>query len=104
MDPEIKAKWIAALRSGKYPQAKAALRTDVGYCCLGVLCDVVRPNGWSQPFAQPEWKHLGEYSAPDPSIGVEIELSSLSQEWLVHLNDAAGKSFAEIADYIEQSL
>jgi hypothetical protein len=28
MDPEIKAKWIAALRSGKYKQGRNKLRSD----------------------------------------------------------------------------
>jgi hypothetical protein len=40
MNPEIKARWTAALHSGEYGQAHNALRTDEGYCCLGVLCDL----------------------------------------------------------------
>jgi len=44
MNPEIKAKWVAALRSKKYQQAKKALRKDVdgksAFCCLGVLCEI----------------------------------------------------------------
>ena len=41
MDPEIKANWLAALRSGEYTQAEGQLH-DGGnkYCCLGVLCVV----------------------------------------------------------------
>jgi hypothetical protein len=43
MNPEYKAKWIAALRSGKYEQARSALHQEgKGMCCLGVLCDVVK--------------------------------------------------------------
>ena len=34
------AKWLDALRSGKYRQASESLRTNEGYCCLGVACDV----------------------------------------------------------------
>lgn len=30
-------KWIKALRSGKYKQTTGVLRSDQGYCCLGVL-------------------------------------------------------------------
>jgi hypothetical protein len=30
---------LADLRSGKYPQDKGYLRTDKGFCCLGVFCD-----------------------------------------------------------------
>jgi hypothetical protein len=41
MDPEIKAKWIAALESGEYKKGKHKLRGgDDTFCCLGVLCDI----------------------------------------------------------------
>lgn len=32
--------WVAALKSGTYPQAKKALKNEDGYCCLGVLCEI----------------------------------------------------------------
>lgn len=48
MEKKIADKWIAALRSGKYTQGKKTLKTANGdMCCLGVLCDVYNPNGWS---------------------------------------------------------
>jgi hypothetical protein len=42
MDPDVKAKWITALRSGKYRQGTGALHnlTKDEFCCLGVLCDL----------------------------------------------------------------
>jgi hypothetical protein len=41
MNPEVKAKWIAALESGEYKKGKLALRDkDDSFCCLGVLCDL----------------------------------------------------------------
>ena len=40
MNPEVKQKWIDALRSGKYEQGSEKLRGANGYCCLGVLCDL----------------------------------------------------------------
>jgi hypothetical protein len=40
MDDVVKAKWIAALRSGEYQQAKGVLNSTAGMCCLGVLCDI----------------------------------------------------------------
>lgn len=48
MNKEIKGKWIAALKSGKYKQAIGGLKSDNGYCCLGVLCDIVNPEGWAR--------------------------------------------------------
>lgn len=40
MNPEVKQKWIDALRSGDYEQGSEKLRGVNGYCCLGVLCDL----------------------------------------------------------------
>lgn len=37
MKPAIKERWIAALESGEYPQAKTQLKSEEGFCCLGVL-------------------------------------------------------------------
>jgi hypothetical protein len=41
---EIKTKWIAALRSGEYKQAKHELHDGRGFCCLGVLAEVLEPG------------------------------------------------------------
>jgi len=60
MPNEIARKWLDALRSGKYSQTTGHLRkieardtTDhalrEGYCCLGVLCDIVDPMRWVAP-------------------------------------------------------
>lgn len=39
-------KWIAALRSGEFLQAKGYLSVvGVGMCCLGVACDLASKNG-----------------------------------------------------------
>lgn len=60
MVPELKAKLVAALRSGKYKQSTGALRQDEGYCCLGVGCDVHREvtgNGsWEKMDGR--WKYI----------------------------------------------
>jgi hypothetical protein len=40
MKADIKAKWLAALRSGQYEQTDKVLRNNEGVCCLGVLCDL----------------------------------------------------------------
>ena len=40
MDQEIRKQWTAALRSGEYSQSTQYLRTNNGFCCLGVLCDL----------------------------------------------------------------
>lgn len=52
MDPEVKGKWLTALRSGEYEQGKGYLKVEPEdendkpkYCCLGVLCDVAIKSG-----------------------------------------------------------
>ncbi len=54
MKQDIKERWLAALRSGEYPQAEgylavAAMREGehrpVGFCCLGVLCEIAVADG-----------------------------------------------------------
>lgn len=43
--------WVAALRSGKYPQGRGTLKqittdgTVLGYCCMGVMCEVAIEHG-----------------------------------------------------------
>src|SRR6185503_10300407 len=55
MNPEFKAKWLEALRSGRYQQATDVLRDESNcFCCLGVLADIIDPTGWSPTVAEIE--------------------------------------------------
>lgn len=54
MDATIKARWVEALRSGEYEQAKGSLIVEapsgkMEYCCLGVLCDLAVQDGAIDP-------------------------------------------------------
>jgi hypothetical protein len=40
--------WIDALESGKYKQTAWRLRDKVGFDCLGVACDLIDPEGWTE--------------------------------------------------------
>lgn len=40
MKPEIKKRWVEALRSGEYEQGTGRLRWGDRFCCLGVLTDL----------------------------------------------------------------
>lgn len=40
LTPELKAKWIEALRSDEYLQGSGRLHSSGRYCCLGVLASV----------------------------------------------------------------
>lgn len=108
MDAEIKAKWVKALRSGKYKQGRSALRSATDeFCCLGVLCNVVAPNEWNEAalngIAFTHGKHrAGSVPMPEYTSPIGIEHDQVSKLW--KLNDFDGRNFREIADYIEQNL
>ena len=94
MDKELKAKWVKALRSGKYEQGRTHLHRDGHYCCLGVLLDVAGAP-------REEWD--GACLAPfcDDLRDKYLEFKTASK--LAEMNDS-GDTFAEIANYIEANL
>lgn len=107
MDAELKTKWVAALRSGKYEQGRGQLRTinDL-YCCLGVLGDLMLPNGWEP---HPSGKGIGftlngSYSMLPVELNTVADLYYGDERTLVGLNDVEGADFNRIADYIEEKL
>lgn len=123
LDPTIKADWIAALRSGKYTQARETLRINGGFCCLGVLCDVIDPTGWKQ-HKNDRWKHvyknhtsvhsLGEsiLNLINPTLNYRFTTISVCRMFfqedkdcchlkLADLNDIDRLSFDQIADVIQ---
>jgi hypothetical protein len=104
MKHEVKQKWCAALRSGEYRQGKGRLkRKERGveeFCCLGVLCDIYsKETGtpWLGQHMHQSWLYP-HYKVREWAVVEEIKCDSLAC-----MNDA-GKSFEEIADYIETSL
>ena len=122
LQPHIKEAWLKALRSGKYRQGTERLRTENGFCCLGVLCDIGEKKAWehSNPKlnAPPEWiyvygdeRHVGDLD-PDHLAVAHVQPSKLMKVMgldrmahvqLVEMNDN-GMSFAQIADWIEDNL
>lgn len=98
LEPKVKAEWLAALRSGDFKQGKDYLRTGKNtFCCLGVLCHIKDPDPWSEHEAG--WC----YGHSICLLPTEEDLSENEQAKLSKMNDD-GKSFSEIADYIERSL
>lgn len=110
MTPELKSKWVAALRSGKYKQTQTVLRDDLGFCCLGVLCDVIGPTGWSPVgggFTYLDTFSLGLLGTPllnyvGLDADTQVELTKLNDE--AKLDMGSPSTFAEIADYIEANV
>lgn len=95
MDAELKAKWVAALRSGEFEQGRSLLFSNDRYCCLGVLACVVNGAKGAE----------GAYGCDYQHGGYEIAHSNFPDH-KTHLEDMndVGKSFPEIADYIEANL
>ena len=111
MNPEIKAEWLTALRSGAYKQCKGALNRNDGYCCLGVLADVIDKKD-----IRPIWHwgrtrdHDGDRSfgssvtnLPD-NLAEYLGMTIMERSTLVDLNDKYEQTFDEIAKYIETRL
>lgn len=129
MNAELKAKWLEALRSGKYQQTDRALRDNNGYCCLGVLCEVAGlrsekmsdGDGRYKFFYEPDpyVDYSGEYAHQNLTMlpnafAQSIDMDSRIESNVAEMNDGNGmygdddyierKTFAEIADYLEQNL
>lgn len=101
MDSTLKIKWVEALRSGEYPQAREFLRTEDGFCCLGVLCEIAELPEWDGTCVKGKDDHI----PPDicRRIGLPYELlTGPDDDELIAMNDQ-GKTFSEIADYIERN-
>ena len=120
MNPEIKARWVAALQSGEYSQTSDALRIENSFCCLGVLCDLYVKDGlgkWEDRIEDGEtvFATVGESGVLLPEeVGRWAGLPTTRpitplpgpQDaciYLADLNDR-GSLFPEIASLIEQYL
>lgn len=101
MNKELKAKWVEALRSGKYKQGRVKLNQGGHWCCLGVLCDLNDASLWCDTGG---YIHPGSACFPPEEIFKSLDIPE-SKGWeLVNLNDSARKSFDEIANFIESDL
>lgn len=102
MNPAQKAEWVAALRSGEYKQAQNHLHTPHGFCCLGVLCDVIKPDAW-ELIGSGNYAHAGWENVLSDDMRRFAALPDAPLNVLMSMNDR-GRSFSEIADYIEEHL
>lgn len=113
MKPEIKAAWVAALRSGEYTQGRMRLRSPQNeFCCLGVLCNLhaqahpeiaaqqTDPNTYFGLVGLPATSviYWADLPGHDPAVQHHSKWTRLSA-----LNDN-GLTFNQIADLIEAQL
>lgn len=106
MNDGLKAKWVEALRSGKYRRGNSYLRSDAGWTCLGVLCDVLDSSKWERHgdgvLVDYFWKYDGQSWFLPNAILHETKLDPIMVPLLYSCQD--GKSFAEIADWIDLNI
>lgn len=119
LNPVFKAKWVAALRSGKYEQDSEALfsPSSGGYCCLGVACHISgqRPSHiayrtmpsrvMAAKWFDVEPKDLLPHRiAPSRTNSAAFSIIYGDRKTdLVQLNDT-GVPFSTIADLIEEQM
>jgi hypothetical protein len=116
MNKEIKARWVEALRSGNYEQGRYNLRQNNQFCCLGVLCDVVKDEvGCNWLPSQDHFSNLYKFDEADEILPIvvaeyadlqvspRLEIATGVVE-IANLNDSAEYSFEQLADLIEQQL
>lgn len=116
MKYEWAMQWADALESGEYPQARNALRTKTGFCCLGVACEIGGLK--SSPTTRYSYSYEGETVSLPPTIVDEfglytndgeirtlkaIKINGKDYGSLMQANDDHGVSFKDIAQYIREN-
>jgi hypothetical protein len=110
-------KWIAALRSGKYKQARGIMKNADGFCCLGVACELHSGFKWMDAlkdnsfFYPPVWLQMDmglcDSRDIDPNALLEIcyepDWQTLAY-YLAYANDTLEWDFDRIASWIEKSI
>ena len=101
MNKEAKAAWVTALRSGHWKQGRSSLRWKDEFCCLGVLCDLGEKKDWLEIGGL--YYYEGETNYLPEEVAISAGLTRAQQTFLAGMNDD-GKSFEEIAEWIEKCL
>ncbi len=101
---KLKARWLLALRGGEYLHGSHRLRNleSNRYCCLGVLCQEMGrlDDGGA-------YRHKGKGKGSTSLImerGIHAVLPWRVQTKLINMNDIQGRSFEEIASWINRYL
>lgn len=97
----LRTRWTAALRSGHYQQTTHVLHNRGGFCCLGVLCDIVDPTweGQVRDYTHPTLQSRNGGLLSGYGLRM-IDMSLAVQGTLVGMNDDR-TPFSTIADWID---
>jgi hypothetical protein len=127
MKKAIKAKWLKALRSGKYTKGRGCLRRHRSgkkdtFCCLGVLCDLHAKETGKAWLIEPGSCAYGDARAYLPSnvqrwAGMKNDSGVLPEDFvtrnavalhgthsLAMFNDKRGVTFKDVAKIIAAAL
>jgi len=107
MHPDIKTRWLDALRSGTYHQTRTRLRQGKRYCVFGVLCDLSlqEPSPWQWRYIHREGWHFGHFRNTPPYTVYNwwAGIPEHDYQTLLILNDDRA-TFAQLADWIDEHL
>lgn len=116
LDPELKATWTARLRCGEYPlhQLPPGQLHNLRACDLdtrrttwsplGILVDIVNPQGWTGPTAtHGDYRWLDALATINPHSARAIGFATQDQLSVQRLGEL-GASAADIADWIDDHL
>lgn len=116
MNADVKAKWVAALRSGEYKKGSGNLRAEypdspdpIQYCCLGVLCELSPFESQTIGYVT-EWDENSTYLPPSVQQWAGLDMCNPVVPFddreltLADVNDRTEATFDDIANLIEEHL
>lgn len=101
---EFTKKWQKALRSGEYKQTVGKLGDGrQGYCCLGVACSIagIEDDDMIDQGTLEDLQAVGQEIPEEIPLGL---INSKLSRSFVMLNDDQGKTFLEVADWIDDNV
>lgn len=115
MKKELYEKWTAALRSDQYEQGRYALNCNGKFCCLGVLCETMglekelddtltSRKMYNYFYKDRQYNAILGYGELPIDLGLwfNVEENYSVLDYLMAANDAYKKSFAQIADMLDE--
>lgn len=106
MKKKVFIRWIKALRSGLYPKTSGALKNDVGFCALGVLCEISKIAEWEPEPNTKKFQYLGQIHYLPKQVaewaGMTFSEASKVNAYLITYNDKQRKDFNDLADLLEK--